>query len=91
MIYEERLETRLVDYSVEEEEYGYRVDGILRLTRARVRRLQLGGRDIEPKIFLTHSPAKGVMEGIDGLLGLTALKARRINFDFETNTLSWTD
>jgi len=91
LMFEERLQNRAVDYNVKEENYGYRVAGILRLTRGRVRRLQLGGRDIEHTIFLTHSPAKGTMDGIDGFLGLTALKARRINFDFETNTLSWTN
>jgi hypothetical protein len=91
MMYEERLENRAVEYSVEEEDYGNRVNGILRLTRARVRRLQLGGRDIDHTVFLTHSPAKGELDGVDGFLGLTALKARRINFDFETNTLSWTN
>jgi gag-polyprotein putative aspartyl protease len=91
LMYEERLENRAVDYRIEEENYGYRINGILRLTRARVRRLQLGGRDIEHTVFLTHSPAERIMDGIDGLLGLTALKARRINFDFKTNTLSWTN
>jgi hypothetical protein len=91
MMYEERLENRAVDYNVEEEDYGNRINGVLRLTRARVRRLQLGGSDIGHTVFLTHSPAKGELDGVDGFLGLTALKARRVNFDFETNTLSWTN
>jgi hypothetical protein len=91
LMYEERLLSRAVDYSVGQEEHCYRLDGILRLTRARVRRLQLGGSDIDHTVLLMHSPGKDVMEGIDGLLGLAALKARRINFDFVTNTLSWTN
>jgi predicted aspartyl protease len=91
MMYEERLENRAVDYKIEEEDYGNRINGVLRVTRARVRRLQLGGRDIDHTLFLTHSPAKGELDGVDGFLGLTALKARRINFDFVTNTLSWTN
>jgi len=91
MMYEERLENRAVDYNIEEEDYGNRINGVLRLTRAKVRRLQLGGSEIDHTVFLTHSPAKGELDGIDGFLGLTALKARRINFDFETNTLSWTN
>lgn len=91
MMYEERLENRAVDYTIEEEDYGNRINGILRLTRARVRRFQLGGSEIGHTVFLTHSPAKGELDGVDGFLGLTALKARRINFDFETNTLSWTN
>jgi len=91
MMYEERLQNRAVDYRIEEQAYGYRMDGILRLTRARVRKFELGGSDIEHRVFLTDSPAKGALDGVDGFLGLTALKARRINFDFETNTLSWTN
>lgn len=91
MMYEERLENRAVDYSTEEEHYGYRLDGVLRMTRGNLRRLKLGGRDIEHTVFLTHSPAKDALGGIDGFLGLTALKARRVNFNFETNTLSWTE
>src|SRR4029077_4579246 len=59
LMYEERLGKRTVDYSVEEENYGSRMDGMLRLTGAKVRKLQLGGRDIEQTVFLTHSPAKG--------------------------------
>jgi hypothetical protein len=91
MLYEERLENRAVDYSIEQEDYGFRIHGVLRLTRARLRRLQLGGSDVGRTVFLTHSPAKGVLDGVDGFLGLTALRARRINFDFENNTLSWTN
>jgi Aspartyl protease len=91
MFYEERLENRAVDYRIEEEDYGYRINGVLRLTRGRVRKLQLGGSDLRRTVFLTHSPAKGVMDGVDGFLGLSALNARRINFDFETNTFSWTN
>jgi predicted aspartyl protease len=91
MMYEERLKNRAVAYSAEEENYAYRLDGVLRLTRGRVRSLTLGGRDIESRVFLTHSPAKGTLDGVDGFLGLTALKARQINFDFGTNTLSWSN
>jgi predicted aspartyl protease len=92
LIYEERLSNRAVDYRVLDEAYGNRVnDGVFRATVANVRQLQLGGRDITRTVFLTQSPTKGVLDGIDGLLGLAALKARRVNFDFETNTLSWTN
>src|SRR5579864_7326670 len=92
LIYEERLSNRAVDYRILDQAYGNRVnDGVFRATVANVHQLQLGGRDIARTVFLTQSPTKGVLDGIDGLLGLAALKARRINFDFETNTLSWTN
>lgn len=91
MLYEERLENRAVGYSAEEENYAYRLNGVLRLTLGRVRRLTLGGRDIENRVFLTRSPAKGTLDGVDGFLGVTALQARQINFDFGTNRLSWTN
>ena len=54
-------------------------------------RLQLGGRDMQREVFLTESPRNDALAGIDGYLGLGTLRARRINFDFETNTLSWTN
>jgi predicted aspartyl protease len=91
MFYEDRLESRAVDYRLQEEDYAFRMNGLFRMKRAKLQRVQLGGRAIENTVFLTPSPAKGFLQGIDGLLGLASLKARRINFDFETNTLSWTN
>jgi len=50
----------------------------------------LGTTDLGRTVFLVKAPPTNVLPGIDGYLGTDTLKARRIDFNFETNTLAWT-
>jgi len=49
----------------------------------------LGTTDLDGTVFLVKAPPDKVLPGIDGYLGIAALKARRIDFNFDTNTLAW--
>jgi predicted aspartyl protease len=46
-----------------------------------------GNREV-PVVFLP-SPATDMLAGIDGLVGVAALQARRVHFDFSGKKLSW--
>jgi predicted aspartyl protease len=46
-----------------------------------------GNREV-PVVFLP-SPAPDMLAGIDGVVGIAALQARRVHFDFSGKTLSW--
>jgi predicted aspartyl protease len=44
-------------------------------------------RDVS--VLLTKAPAPEMLPGICGVVGIAALNARRVNFDFVNGTLSW--
>jgi hypothetical protein len=91
VLYEERLLDRQIRYQGRGEIMGVSVGGHVRSKIGFMPRLQLGGREMDREVFLTESPHSNALAGIDGYLGLGTLHARRINFDFESNTLSWTN
>jgi hypothetical protein len=62
--------------------------------RLRARKTSLHGVAIGPtsrdlSVLLTKGPPPEILPGIDGVAGVTALKARRIHFNFMERTLSW--
>jgi hypothetical protein len=91
VLYEDRLLDRQIRYRSRGEIMGVSVGGRVRSKIGFMPRLQLGGRDVDREVFLAESPHSDLLTSIDGYLGLSTLHARRINFDFETNTLSWTN
>jgi len=48
-----------------------------------------GAKNGEASALLVKAPAPDRLPGIDGVVGLTPLKARRIHFDFVGKRLSW--
>jgi predicted aspartyl protease len=40
-------------------------------------------------VLLVQAPSPEMLPGIDGIIGIAPLKARRINFDFQGKMLSW--
>jgi predicted aspartyl protease len=49
----------------------------------------IGNTHMEVSALLIDSPPSNLLPGIDGLIGIKALKATRVNFDFPERTLSW--
>lgn len=43
----------------------------------------------EVTLLLLPSPAADMLLGIDGIVGISALQARRVHFDFFNKTLWW--
>jgi predicted aspartyl protease len=48
-----------------------------------------GKRNREVPVLFLPSPAADTLPGIDGIVGIAALQARRVHFDFYGKTLSW--
>ena len=51
--------------------------------------VRLGPSETQLEVFLMEGPPLGVLEGIDGILGIALLKAKRVDFDLEANRLRW--
>jgi predicted aspartyl protease len=49
----------------------------------------IGPFHMDISVFLTKAPAPELLPGINGVLGIAALHARRVNFDFTAGTLNW--
>lgn len=88
-LYEGRVLGRIGQFSIVGETDGSSVGGYVHAKRATLARARLGTTDLDKSVFLVKAPPENVLPGIDGYLGTDTLKARRIDFNFETNTLAW--
>jgi len=91
VLYEDRLMDRGIMYTLGGETVGISPGGHVPSRMATLPRLRVGTRDIDRRVFLTRSPSQKILPGIQGFLGPASLQARRVHFDFEKNTLSWTN
>lgn len=89
VLYEGRVLGRIGQFSIVGETDGSSVGGYVHAKRATLARARLGTTDLDKSVFLVKAPPENVLPGIDGYLGTDTLKARRIDFNFETNTLAW--
>jgi predicted aspartyl protease len=90
VLYEGRVLNRMQQFRIAGETDGSSMGGYVHAKRAMLARASLGTTELEKTVFLVKAPPENVLPGIDGYLGTAALKARRIDFNFETNTLAWT-
>jgi predicted aspartyl protease len=89
VLYENRVISRLPWLRMGGETAGTSMGGWVLAKRAFIPNARLGTTDLSGTAFLVKTPPSEVPSGIDGYLGTAALKARRISFNFETNTLAW--
>jgi hypothetical protein len=89
VLYEDRVLGRIGQLRIASEIDGSSMGGYVHAKRATLPRTRLGTTDLGRTVFLVKAPPANVLPGIDGYLGTDALKARRIDFNFETNTLAW--
>jgi hypothetical protein len=67
-------------------EYGW---GRLQAKQVLIPDVVLGVKNEAPSVFFVNSPPPDTLPGIDGVVGLTALRARRVYFDLVGKTVSW--
>jgi predicted aspartyl protease len=89
VLYEDRVLNRIPQIRIEGEAEGSSVGGYVHSKRAVLPRVRLGTVDLGGTVFLVKAPAGDALSRIDGYLGTAALKARRLNFNFESSTLAW--
>lgn len=91
LMYSDRLTDRGISFDVKSQTSGSSVGGPVPLKIAIVPPLRIGTRSIDRQVALTESPGERFLPGIQGYLGTSAIKARRVHFAFSENTLSWSD
>ena len=89
MLYEDKILDRIPQLRIEGELDGVSMGGFVHAKKAALPGARLGTTDLSGTVFLIKAPSGNVLSGIDGYLGTAALKARRIDFNFEAKTLAW--
>ena len=89
VLYEDKIRNRIPQLRIEGELEGVSIGGFVHAKKAVLPRARLGTTDLKGTVFLVKAPSGNVLSVIDGYLGNAVLKARRIDFNFETKTLAW--
>ena len=89
LFYEERLLQRVPALRIAGSSSGVSVGGRLQAKQAVLPDVVFGTRNGEVSVLLVKAPPPDTLPGIDGLVGLAPLKARRVHFDFVAKRLSW--
>ena len=63
--------------------------GAITLDQLELRDARLGESVLPPQLALMLKAPAGGHEGLDGLLGVTTLGAKRVDFDFKRRTMRW--
>jgi predicted aspartyl protease len=63
--------------------------GRLQVKQAVLPDVVFGNRNRQVPVVLLPSSAPDMLQGIDGMMGIAALQARRVHFDFSRQTFSW--
>jgi len=89
VLYEDRVAGRLPQLKMERETSGVSMGGRVQSKRGFIPNVRIGNAPLDGIIFLVKAPPAGQLPGVDGYFGTAALKARRIDFNFDVKTLSW--
>lgn len=93
ILYQERLQRRSILYGGQVRARGMAFSGMTYGTIASLPQLHLAGASIEPRVFVAEDPVV-VPEAVpdrDGYLGLAALNAKFVSFDFCAGKMSWSN
>jgi predicted aspartyl protease len=89
LLYEERLRERVPALRTAGSLKNATMGGRVPVKQATLPDVVFGKKTREVPVLLLPSPAADMLPGIDGIVGISALQARRVHFDFSSKTLSW--
>ncbi len=89
LLYEERLRKKVPALRTAGSPKNATMGGRTSVKQATLPDVVFGHRTREVPVLLLPSPAPDMLPGIDGIVGIAALQARRVHFDFSNKTLSW--
>jgi predicted aspartyl protease len=89
LLYEERLRKTVPELRTAAGVKNATMGGRVRVKQATLPDVRVGHRSREVQVTFLQSPAAGTLPGIDGIVGIGALQARRVHFDFSGKTLTW--
>ena len=88
LLYKDRLRKGLPDLHTQGKPIEVNF-GRLQTTQVKLPGVRLVGPETVATVFLTNGPDPGGLPGVDGYLGITSLKAKRVEFDFAARVLRW--
>jgi predicted aspartyl protease len=89
LLYEERLRRSVPALRTSGTIRNASMGGRVQVKQAVLPDVVFGDRKREVPVVLEPAPAEDTLPGIDGIVGVAALQARRVHFDFSGKTLSW--
>jgi predicted aspartyl protease len=89
LLYEERLRKSVPGLRTAGSIKNATMGGRVQVKQATLPDVVFGNKNREVPIVFEPSPAADMLPGIDGIVGISALQARRVHFDFSGKTLSW--
>jgi predicted aspartyl protease len=89
LLYEERLRKRVPGLRTAGNINNVTMGGRVHAKQATLPDVLFGKTNRDVSVLLVPSPSPDILPGIDGIMGIAALKARRVHFDFVGKTLSW--
>jgi predicted aspartyl protease len=89
LLYQERLKRQIPVLRTEGSSTAVSVGGRLKAIEVVLPDVVFGTRNDKVSVLMVKAPASDALPGIDGVVGLRPLKARRIHFDFVAKRLSW--
>jgi predicted aspartyl protease len=89
LLYEERLRKSVPALRTSGLIRNASMGGRVQVKQAVLPDVVLGNRKREVPVVFEAAPAEDTLPGIDGIVGVAALQARRVHFDFSGKTLSW--
>jgi predicted aspartyl protease len=89
LLYEERLRKSVPRLRTAGSIKNATMGGRMQVKQATLPDVVFGTRNREVRVLFLPSPAADTLSGIDGIVGISALQARRVHFDFSRKTLSW--
>jgi predicted aspartyl protease len=89
LLYEERLRKSVPGLRTAGSVRNATMGGRVPVKQATLPDVRFGNRNREVQVAFLPSPAEGTLPGIDGIVGIGALQAHRVHFDFSRMTLTW--
>jgi predicted aspartyl protease len=89
LLYEERLRKSVPELRTAGSIKNATMGGRVQVKQATLPGVVVGNRNREVPVVFLPSPAAGTLPGIDGIVGISALQAHRVHFDFSRRTLTW--
>lgn len=89
VLYEERLRKSVPQLRTAGSIKSATMGGRMPVKQATLPDVVFGKRNREVPVVLLPSPAADTLPGIDGIVGLSVLQARRVHFGFSDKTMSW--
>jgi len=89
LLFEERLSARLPELGRTRSVSNVTLGERLHAKATDLRGVAIGPINRDVSVLLSQAPPPEILPGIDGVVGISALKARRVHFNFTERTLSW--